>query len=98
MIGTGGPALGVFKNAEYEEAIVNFQQGDALVLYTDGVIEAANSDGKEFGTRRLEQTLRGATDLATRKMIRAIMDATRTFSGTDTYSDDFTLVVVKRDL
>jgi serine phosphatase RsbU (regulator of sigma subunit) len=31
-------------------------------------------------------------------MIRAIMDATRTFSGTDTYSDDFTLVVVKRDL
>jgi sigma-B regulation protein RsbU (phosphoserine phosphatase) len=97
-LGTGGPALGVFKDAQYEEAIVNFHQGDALVLYTDGVIEAANADGKEFGTRRLEQTLRGATDLATRKMIRAIMDATRTFSGTDTYSDDFTLVVVKRDL
>jgi sigma-B regulation protein RsbU (phosphoserine phosphatase) len=94
----GGPALGVFEHVQYEESIVTLTPGDALVLYTDGVVEAANEDGKEFGQRRFEHTLRGATDLASRKVIRAIIDATRAFSGTDSYADDFTIVVVKRDL
>jgi phosphoserine phosphatase RsbU/P len=95
---TGGPVLGILENAQYEEAIINILPGDALVLYTDGVVEAASEDGREFGIRRLEQTLQASLDLAARKIIRAIMDATRSFTETDSYEDDFTLVVVKREL
>jgi phosphoserine phosphatase RsbU/P len=94
----GGPVLGVLEKAQYEEAIVTILPGDALVLYTDGVIEATSEEGREFGSRRLEQTLLASLDLASRKIIRAIMDATRSFSGTDSYEDDFTLVVLKREL
>lgn len=94
----GGPALGVFDTAVYEESIVTLLPGDLLLLYTDGVIEAASEDGREYGTKRLEQMLRSSIDLSARKLIRAIMDATRSFAGTDSYEDDFTVVVVKREL
>lgn len=92
----GGPALGVFEVANYDEAFVDLQKGDTLVLYTDGVIEAADSDGKEFGIKRLQQTVLAGRDLSAFKTVRAIMDATRAFSGTDSFADDFTLVVLKR--
>ncbi len=92
----GGPALGVFEVANYDEAFVDLQKGDTLVLYTDGVIEAADTDGKEFGIKRLQQTVLAARDLSAFKTVRAIMDATRAFSGTDSFADDFTLVVIKR--
>lgn len=92
----GGPALGVFDVANYEEAIVDLQHGDTLVLYTDGVIEAADRDGREFGTKRLQQTVVAARELSAFKTTRSIMDATRAFSGAEAFTDDFTLVVVKR--
>jgi phosphoserine phosphatase RsbU/P len=92
----GGPALGVFEVANYEEAIVDIQHGDALVFYTDGVVEAAADDGREFGTKRLQQTVLAARDVSAFKTVRSILDATRAFSGTDSFADDFTLVVVKR--
>ena len=92
----GGPALGVFEVANYEEAFVEIQQGDTLVLYTDGVIEAADAEGREFGVKRLQQTVTVARELSAFKTTRAIMDATRAFSGTDSFTDDFTLMVIKR--
>lgn len=94
---TGGPALGVLENAEYDEGIVMLAPGDTLVLFTDGVIEATNTNLVEFGTKRLVQTLRASQTQSARKIIRAVMDATRAFSGTDSYTDDFTISVIKRD-
>jgi sigma-B regulation protein RsbU (phosphoserine phosphatase) len=95
-LGRGGPALGVFEVANYEEAVVDVQQGDTLVLYTDGVIEAADAEGREFGVKRLQQTVLAARELSAFKTTRAILDATRAFSGTDSFTDDFTLLVIKR--
>ncbi len=92
----GGPALGVFEVANYEEAIVDLQNGDTLALYTDGVIEAADADSREFGVKRLQQTLVSARDISAFKTVRAILDATRAFTGGDAFTDDFTLVIVKR--
>jgi sigma-B regulation protein RsbU (phosphoserine phosphatase) len=92
----GGPALGVFEVATYEEAFLDVQHGDTLVLYTDGVVEAADAEGREFGAKRLQHTILAAREMSAFKTTRAIMDATRAFSGTDSFADDFTLVVVKR--
>lgn len=92
----GGPAMGVFEEATYEEAVVDLHSGDSLVLYTDGVVESADEQGREFGLKRLLQTTTVAAELSAFKTVRAILDATRAFSGTDSFADDFTVVVVKR--
>ena len=92
----GGPALGVFEEARYEEAFVDIQRGESLVLYTDGVVESTDEEGREFGAKRLVQTVTVARELSAFKTVRSIMDATRAFSGTDSFADDFTVVVVKR--
>jgi len=92
----GGMALGLFDTAHYEEASVSLVAGDVLALYTDGVVEAANAGGEEFGTHRLEQMLLAARRLPAREIVQAVIKATRNFSGEDFYQDDFTIVVIKR--
>jgi sigma-B regulation protein RsbU (phosphoserine phosphatase) len=93
---TGGPALGIFDVARFEQGIVDVPVGATLAFYTDGVVEAADQDGKEFGLRRLRNVLYGSSGLSAFRTTRAVLDATRSFSGTDAFADDFTLVVVKR--
>jgi sigma-B regulation protein RsbU (phosphoserine phosphatase) len=92
----GGPVLGVFEEVEYEEESVDLQLSDMLVLFTDGVVESADEEGREFGVKRLVQTVTVARELSAFKTVRSILDATRAFSGTDSFADDFTVVVVKR--
>ncbi len=92
----GGPALGVFKEARYETAFTTLGREEALVLYTDGVIETADLKGREFGPERLENALRGASARGAGRMIQAVIDETRSFSGRNGYQDDFTLMVLKR--
>jgi sigma-B regulation protein RsbU (phosphoserine phosphatase) len=88
--------LGVFEEVEYEEESVDLQLSDMLVLFTDGVVESADEEGREFGVKRLVQTVTVARELSAFKTVRSILDATRAFSGTDSFADDFTVVVVKR--
>jgi sigma-B regulation protein RsbU (phosphoserine phosphatase) len=92
----GGPALGLFADGFFEAGTVRLDPGDSLVLYTDGVVEPTDDRGTEFGVERLETAVRGATGRPASAALRAVIDATRVFSGQDDYEDDFTLVVVKR--
>jgi sigma-B regulation protein RsbU (phosphoserine phosphatase) len=75
---------------------VRLEPGDSLVLYTDGVVEPADGRDAEFGVARLEAAVRSAIGRPATESLRAVIDATRAFSGRDDYDDDFTLVVVKR--
>ena len=92
----GGSALGLFAEGDFEAGTVRLDPGDSLVLYTDGVVEPTDDDDREFGVERLEATVRGAIGRPATEALRAVIDATRAFSGHDDYDDDFTLVVVKR--
>ena len=92
----GGPALGLFTEGSFEAGTVRLEPGDSLVLYTDGVVEPADGRGAEFGIERLETAVRGAIGRPATEALRAVIDATRAFSGQEDYDDDFTLVVVKR--
>ncbi len=56
----GGTVLGMFPEVDYEEAAVDLSPGDLLVAFTDGVTEALNPAGEEFGEERLKDLLRGA--------------------------------------
>jgi sigma-B regulation protein RsbU (phosphoserine phosphatase) len=95
----GGPVLGVFPVRRYLQADVQLRSGDCLVLFTDGVTEARNPSGREFGEDRLENLL---SQLVNGSHLRAaglrdrIMAAVSEFSEGEV-SDDATLMVVRVD-
>ena len=93
----GGRAIGMFGFASTPAAGIVLGEGDTLVLYTDGVVEAANSDTVEFGEARIARVLAENSRRPAREMAHALVDAVREFTGRDHYEDDFTVIVVKRD-
>ena len=86
--------LGLFRewNCDVEER--QLHPGDLLALYTDGVTEAFNDDGEEFGERRLIQALRQHGERSSQAIIAAIVDEVRRFSPREQH-DDITLIVAK---
>jgi phosphoserine phosphatase RsbU/P len=88
----GGAVLGVLPDWTYRDSVVSLAAGDRLLLYTDGVTEAANHAGEEFGEARLVQAARLA-DGSADNMQRKIMEEVSGFCGAN-FADDATLVVV----
>ncbi|MFI5175475.1 MAG: PP2C family protein-serine/threonine phosphatase [Terriglobia bacterium] len=93
----GGMVLGVSSDALYEVSTVVLNPGDALVFYTDGVIEAPDPGLQEFGLEGLQRAVRAAFARSANEMIQSVVSATEASHGSTGYSDDFTLVVVKRE-
>jgi sigma-B regulation protein RsbU (phosphoserine phosphatase) len=88
----GGPVLGVFPKARYARGTKQLRPGDFLVLFTDGITEAANSENEEFGEQRL-MDLAGKRSGNAEEYRREIMGATTQFCGGN-FHDDATLLVV----
>jgi phosphoserine phosphatase RsbU/P len=86
--------LGLFDDWRCDLAEVELRPGDTLVLYTDGVTEATNSSGEEFGESRLVDTLRARHDLPPAALLQAIVEAVQQFSPGE-QQDDITLVVAR---
>ena len=93
---TGGIALGVMPGLEYKESNVTLAPGDTLVLYTDGVSEAMNSEGEEFGVARLRQIFDGQAPASARDANEAILQSVTNFAGETPQSDDVTCLVLRR--
>lgn len=91
-----GIVLGVFEHIELEEREIDVAPGDVLVFYTDGVTEAMNSDGQQFGGERLRTTVAAIPDASAQQILSAVVDAVGAFTGDAPQSDDLTLLVVKR--
>jgi sigma-B regulation protein RsbU (phosphoserine phosphatase) len=60
---TGGAPVGMFPDSSYEESVIQLNSGDLVIAYTDGVIEAANQSGEEWGARPLESDSRLGTTM-----------------------------------
>jgi len=93
-LGGSGLALGIAADQEYEEARETLEAGSAVVLFTDGVVEARR-DSELFGYDRLGRLLADHRHLPPRELADAVIDGARTFSGGG-LSDDSAVVVVKR--
>jgi len=91
----GGPILGILRNAEYKNAVVQLEQGDVLTLFTDGVTEQENEAGEEFSVSRLEEVVRKKEIEPAAAMVASITEAVAVFAGQKAQADDLTVVVVK---
>src|SRR2546422_1284124 len=91
----GGLPLGMFPDTRYYEYYLTLKPGQLLVLYTDGVTEAFNSQEKEFGKERLIRSVKAARDLSARELIDAVQrDVVEWTDGRGAH-DDVTFFVVK---
>lgn len=92
----GGLVLGALEEYDYREATVPFQPGDTLLIFSDGISEAQNENGDDFGEDRLAEVAAGCLEAPTTQIIDSIMQAVREFTGDIPQSDDMTILVVKR--
>jgi phosphoserine phosphatase RsbU/P len=90
---SSGTVLGVFPDAEYGGASLALHSGDRLLLYTDGITEARNADGDEFGEQRLSDALARHRHLAGAALHAAVAEEVRQFASAG-FEDDATLLAV----
>jgi sigma-B regulation protein RsbU (phosphoserine phosphatase) len=89
----GGLVLGVFANQLFKSGTAQLRSGDRMVLYTDGVTEACNSDDEEFGEERLLQVLQQDPARSAVEIQKNILHAAAEFSR-GPWQDDATLLVI----
>jgi PAS domain S-box-containing protein len=90
-----GIALGAFAGAKYEECRVDLASGDVLVLYTDGVNEAENSNSEQYGIERFCSIVRESCHLGAQGILDKILGDISQFCAGQAQFDDITMVVVK---
>jgi serine phosphatase RsbU (regulator of sigma subunit) len=92
--GRPGGLLGIFNDPELTDCAVDLHHQDALVLFTDGILEERRKDGEIFGRDRLESILRSCREADAKGIAEAVEDALVRFSPEAT-RDDVALLVVK---
>jgi len=95
FLDTDGMLIGVLNDVFYEERTMELQPGDVLVLYTDGVTEAKNEGGEQFGEERLYRVVEEKGHLPTQELLDEIYRRVRQFSGGLAQRDDITVVIMK---
>ena len=91
----GGPVVGVLHGAEYDDGEMQLEAGDLIVVYSDGVTEATNVRGEEFGRERIVEAVRGCHGARPDAALDAIVAAMRGFVGVAPQGDDVTVLVVR---
>jgi hypothetical protein len=93
----GGPVLGLLPNARYRQAELAVESGDLLVVYSDGILEAANAADEEFGEERVIAAVERNASKPPDTICAAILDDVRAFLGKELPQDDQTLLVARLD-
>jgi sigma-B regulation protein RsbU (phosphoserine phosphatase) len=92
---TGGLILGLFPHATYEQETIQLDDGDTLVVFSDGVTEAQDSAGEEFGEQRLLPCIEACSSSAPGVLLDSILATVRTFSASAAQVDDVTALVLR---
>jgi serine phosphatase RsbU (regulator of sigma subunit) len=91
----GGLPLGIDAGAVYETAAIELKPGDALILYTDGVVEAFDEKAQEFGNDRWLNAIRALPDWGAQESLQFLMKRVDDFVGMTRQSDDITCLVMR---
>jgi len=90
-----GMPLGTFDATTYDEVTLDLQDGDCFVFCSDGIFEAFNDAGEEFGTDRVVEAVRTLGARSAREVVHAVFGAMQAFRGDAAQTDDQTVVVVR---
>ena len=92
---TGGIALGVMEEMEFESATFTASKGDSMFLYTDGVNEAMNEADEEYSYERLEDYLKENSTGSITDMVNKNLESVKEFAGAAPQSDDITVLALR---
>ena len=93
---TGGIALGIVPDLAYGQNSVVLDRGETLVLYTDGVTEAMNGEGEQFGIEGLRKVFTGRAPKDANEAAHKVFEAVNTFADGAAQSDDITCLTLRR--
>jgi sigma-B regulation protein RsbU (phosphoserine phosphatase) len=91
----GGMVLGFFPDTRYREQAIDLIPGDVLLVFSDGVVEAMNEHGEEFGDGRLVEVLRKHDGLPEGELLQQVLEEVGNFLGPVSPQDDITLIVAR---
>jgi sigma-B regulation protein RsbU (phosphoserine phosphatase) len=92
---SGGLVAGAFEHSVYEQETVQMKSNDLLFLYTDGLSEALNVEGEEFGSTRIEQILKTIASLSADQIRDVVARRVKEWCAGMSLYDDLTFVVMK---
>ncbi len=95
LIRVEGVPLGLLENVDYEETPVSLESGDLLTIFSDGVLEAINPEGEEFGLARFEELLRRHTSRRVGEILDVIVDEVARFEAGRPRRDDQTILQIR---
>jgi phosphoserine phosphatase RsbU/P len=91
----GGLPLGIEMDSQYKTGALELQPGDVLIFFTDGVVEAFNESGAEFGNERWLSAIRNLPDWDAQQSLQFLMMRVDEFVGTTRQSDDITCMIFR---
>ncbi len=91
----GDTPLGMFMDARYHQHFIRFEKGQVMVIYTDGITEAANEAGEEYGAERFAKRVLDCIEMPAKEMIDYIRKGVADFTERKFLDDDGTLFIVK---
>ena len=91
----GGTLVGAFADAVYDQAERQLTPGDTIVLFSDGIVEALNVEGEEFGETRIRETIEARAHDPVEAILDQLLRALETFTRGIPQADDLTAVVVR---
>jgi len=94
-LGEGGLPSGLFPNTQYEQHTAQLSAGDAVLFITDGILEAQNAAGEEFGNERLLEVCAALRRESAEGILARLFEAVDAFVGGAQQHDDMTAAVLK---
>src|SRR6266481_9589229 len=95
-----GMVLGIDSGSVFDRLTSDFtvplERDDCLVLYTDGVTEALDNDGNEFGVRRMTESIRESAPHGAQEIVKRIIEDVREFTGSVPQNDDITVIAIRK--
>jgi sigma-B regulation protein RsbU (phosphoserine phosphatase) len=87
--------LGMFDFASYEQETLTLSPGDTLVVFSDGISEAQNPEGEEYGDERLIECVVAHRTASTAAMREALIASARVFARGENQGDDMTVLIIR---
>jgi PAS domain S-box-containing protein len=94
QVGSSGLIVGVFPQTDAQDDVINLGVGDAVVLYTDGVVEERDDEGRTFGQERLQEVLEGCAGRSAAEIVDGVVGTVTSFSSREP-RDDVAVVVLR---